>query len=157
MNKEYDLAVALLKLRAAWKELTDISVQVDTDLTDGYPFYLLDFEEITPAVVQWCNIHAGRLIQNAPDRILNPTCLRCQYAFAGIAPDGRCVGHTRGIECQSYPEVPYSRQLVIAAMTTPSNAIEIAKASDSNLLVAYIDYVNTRRKEAETSERSIDA
>lgn len=147
MDKNYDLALALIRFRTAWKDLTDISVNVNIDMSDGYPFYLLNFEDITPQVIQWCNIHASRLIQEAPDRIVNPSCLRCEYVFAGFANDGRCIGQKAGIDCKSYPEIPYSREMILSAMSTPSSAADMAKLTDDNLLMLYVDYINTKRKE----------
>lgn len=148
MNKEYNLAVALIKFRQAWKDLTDASVLVDTDLTEKYPFYLLDFEELTPAVTQWCNIHASNIIQNTPDQIVNPTCLRCDYAFAGVDKEGRCRGQLAGIECGSYPIIPFNRNLILSAVDSmqPGKRTELDKLTDDNLLIVYIDITNKLEK-----------
>lgn len=150
MSKEHELAVALIKFRQAWKELTDISKPLDTDLTEGYPFFLIDFEEVTPNVIQWCNIHASRIIKDTPDRLLNPTCLRCQYAFAGIDKSGMCIGQTKGIDCGSYPEIPFNRDLIIAALAAVEKREDLQKLGDDNLLILYVDYVQSKRKESDS-------
>lgn len=157
MNREYNLAMAMIKFKQSWKELTDASKQVDTDLTEGYPFYLLDFEEITPAVQQWCNIHASRIISQTPDQITNPTCLRCAYVFKGIDKDGRCKGQNSGVDCGSYPIVPYNRNIVISALDNmqPGNRSAIEKLDDTNVLLAYIDITN--RLEEQANERGSNA
>ena len=148
MSKEYNLAVQLIKFRQAWKELTDVSKDIDIDLSEKYPLYLLDFEELTPAVEQWCNLHASRIIQTTPDQIINPTCLRCEFAFKGLSKDGRCVGQNNGIKCGSYPLIPFNKNLVLSALESlnAGNREDLSKLTDDNVLLIYIDTTNMLKR-----------
>ena len=67
------LANALINFKHAFTELTDASVAIpDYDISEGYPFYLLDYETIAPAVSQWCNIHATKLLKQLTYDVPSP-------------------------------------------------------------------------------------
>ncbi len=66
-NERKRMAVALIKFRKSYAELVLASKALpDLDVSEGYPFYLLDFEKIEPAVSQWCNLHASNLLHSLP-------------------------------------------------------------------------------------------
>lgn len=67
------LANALINFKLAFNELTDASKAVpDYDISESYPFYLLDYEEIAPAVAQWCNIQATKLLKQLTYDVPSP-------------------------------------------------------------------------------------
>ena len=67
------LANALINFRAIFTELVDASVAVpEYDISEGYPFYLLDYEEISPAVSQWCLIHSNKLLKQLTYDVPSP-------------------------------------------------------------------------------------
>lgn len=108
MNKEYNLAVAFLQFRVAYSNLVATSKQLPKlDLSDNYPFFLLDFEEIAPAVQQWCVVHSTRLMQQLPERVDNPVCLSCKYLRSGLTKQGLCIGFEE-MQCGVHPEIVFS-------------------------------------------------
>ncbi len=133
--KNYKLAVALLRFRTAYKELVDASTNLpDTDLGENYPFYLLDFESIVPAVTQWCTLHASRLLQGVPNKVDNPACVKCLFFKSGIAADGSCVGQQE-VGCGNYPTVIFTRELAIAFL----GISDIKSTSDDSLFAQYVN------------------
>lgn len=69
----YKLAKALIQFKLAFKALVEASTAVDDyDISEAYPFFLLDYETIEPAVSQWCTIHATQLLKSIPAETLNP-------------------------------------------------------------------------------------
>jgi len=124
MNSEYNMAIALLQFRAAYENLVRAGKDLpDLDLSDGYPFYLLDYEEIKPAVLQWCSIHAARLMKQLPERVDNPACLQCGFYRAGLLPSGLCRG-AETMHCSNYPVIVYSKEMVIPYLVSVGVAID---------------------------------
>lgn len=73
IRNTHNLAKALLTLKAAYKQLVEASRDMpDYDISEAYPFYLLDFEAIEPAVLQWCTVHATRLLKRLPYQVESP-------------------------------------------------------------------------------------
>lgn len=146
-TKEYDMAVALLQFKAAFHKLVTASKALpDLDVSEGYPFYLLDYEVIEPAVLQWCSIHAARLMEALPDVVTNPACLNCEHVGKGIGASGLCAGNQ---SCGIYPVISFSvaqcRPALIAAGYT------VDKLSDSEVELLYMQEVQKRvekRKES---------
>ena len=104
INNEYKVAVAMLQFKTAYHNLVEATKSMpDLDVSNCYPFYLLDFEEIEPAVMQWCSIHAAELMKHLPERVDNPGCLACQYFRAGLTPGGICKG-SENTSCGIYPD-----------------------------------------------------
>lgn len=115
-HKEYNLAVALLNFRRAYKEMVRCSKALpDLDVTDGYPWYLLDFEAIEPAVLSWASIHASRLLDMCPDIVDNPACLDCASFGVGLGADGLCKG-AADRQCANYPKIMFDRKQVVPAL-----------------------------------------
>lgn len=62
-----EFAKALLVFKDAYNVLVTASKRLpDYDVSERYPFYLLDFEEIAPAVTQWCTVNASKLLLKVP-------------------------------------------------------------------------------------------
>lgn len=111
----YDMLVAILTFKEAYKNLTAASIKLpDLDLSAGYPFYLLDFEEIAPAVSQWCSIHAASLMSMLPNRVINPVCIHCEHVGQGISSSGMCKGNAT---CQNYPLIVFTPEAVLPVLT----------------------------------------
>ena len=135
-SKEYNMAVALLNFKNSYKKLVAASKQLPNyDCSELYPFYLLDFETIEPAVLQWCTVHASKLIANIPDRVSNPACLQCSFFGDGIGSDGQCVGLAR-VQCNIYPFISFSRELVTPALIAAN--FDLAGLSDTEVLLLYL-------------------
>ena len=133
-NKEYRLAVALLQFKSAYAQLATASLEMpEYDISQSYPFYLLDFEEITPAVLQWCTIHATNLMKSLPDRVDNPACADCEHLRAGISKNGLC---TAPKSCIHYPYISYLKESVQGFFAT--RGIDIAGLSDNEIHLLYI-------------------
>ena len=146
-TKEYDMAVALLQFKAAFHKLVTASKALpDLDVSEGYPFYLLDYEVIEPAVLQWCSIHAARLMEALPDVVTNPACLNCEHVGKGIGASGLCAGNQG---CGIYPVISFSpaqgKPALIAA------GYNVDRLSDSEVELLYMQEVQKRvekRKES---------
>lgn len=137
MSKEYKLAVAFIQFKDAYSKLVDASMAMpDIDLSDNYPFYLLDFEEIENAVKQWCIVHASRLMRELPERVDNPRCLSCSYLRAGLAPTGLCVGMNE-IQCGVHPTIVYSSDAVIPYLV--GNGVSVANLNPEEIHLIYMN------------------
>lgn len=148
-SKEYALAVALLQFSKAYEELIKASKRLpDMDLSDLYPFYLLDFEDIQPAVKQWCLHHASRIIAAVPDRVANPACTDCPYIFAGIDTSGICKGQTT-MQCTNHPEIMFTREAVIPFLK--ANGVDYTDCDDATLQLLYCRKVEEHCKNIATS------
>lgn len=151
MNNEYKLAVALLQFKMAYKQLVDASKAMpDYDISQGYPFYLLDYEVIEPAVLQWCTVHAQRLLRNLPDKIDNPACIDCSDLRVGLAPSGVCAGKEQ--KCTIFPYIQFSKEAVTPFLTT--NGIDLTGLDDTAIHVLYIrkvEEVYEQKRKTETS------
>lgn len=138
-EKEYRMAVALLDFKRSFNELANASrLLPELDVSDLYPFYLLDYEEIAPAVSQWCNHHAARLLNALPDIVDNPACFNCQYIGAGLGPDGRCK-YAAEQKCFVIPKIMYSRQQCAPALAALGYIVE--NMTDVEVEVAYLQEV----------------
>lgn len=134
--KNYNLAVALLQFKTAYKNLVNASKELpDLDVSEDYPFFILDFEDIEPAVTQWCTIHASRLMQNLPDKVDNPACLACAYYRIGVGANGQCRGLT-SIWCGIFPAIGFSREAVTPTLL--KYGVDTSKLSDNDLHLLYI-------------------
>lgn len=118
---EYNMAVALLNFASAYQKMCAASHKLeDYDFSAGYPWYILDFEEIEPAVVGWARVHASKLLEACPDIVENPACLACRYLGFGIGANGLCIGQ-QATNCSNYPKIMFSRDLVKAALIAANN------------------------------------
>lgn len=146
-TKEYDMAVALLQFKAAFHKLVTASKALpDLDVSEGYPFYLLDYEVIEPAVLQWCSIHASRLMEALPDVVTNPACLNCEHVGKGIGASGLCAGNQ---SCGIYPVISFSPAQCKPALIAAGYSVD--KLSDSEVELLYMQEVQKRvekRKES---------
>lgn len=139
-TKEYDMAVALLQFKAAFHKLVTASKALpDLDVSEGYPFYLLDYEVIEPAVLQWCSIHAARLMEALPDVVTNPACLNCEHVGKGIGASGLCAGNQ---SCGIYPVISFSPAQCKPALIAAGYSVD--KLSDSEVELLYMQEVQKR-------------
>ena len=139
-TKEYDMAVALLQFKAAFHKLVTASKALpDLDVSEGYPFYLLDYEVIEPAVLQWCSIHAARLMEALPDVVTNPACLNCEHVGKGIGASGLCAGNQG---CGIYPVISFSPAQCKPALIAAGYNVD--KLSDSEVELLYMQEVQKR-------------
>ena len=139
-TKEYDMAVALLQFKAAFHKLVTASKAMpDLDVSEGYPFYLLDYEVIEPAVLQWCSIHAARLMEALPDVVTNPACLNCEHVGKGIGASGLCAGNQ---SCGIYPVISFSVAQCKPALIAAGYNVD--KLSDSEVELLYMQEVQKR-------------
>ena len=139
-TKEYDMAVALLQFKAAFHKLVTASKALpDLDVSEGYPFYLLDYEVIEPAVLQWCSIHAARLMEALPDVVTNPACLNCEHVGKGIGASGLCAGNQG---CGIYPVISFSPAQCKPALIAAGYSVD--KLSDSEVELLYMQEVQKR-------------
>ena len=139
-TKEYDMAVALLQFKAAFHKLVTASKALpDLDVSEGYPFYLLDYEVIEPAVLQWCSIHAARLMEALPDVVTNPACLNCEHVGKGIGASGLCAGNQ---SCGIYPVISFSVAQCKPALIAAGYNVD--KLSDSEVELLYMQEVQKR-------------
>lgn len=133
-QREANLAVALLQLKGAWRKLCEASKALDEyDFSELYPFYLLDFENIEPAVVQWCTVHASKLMRSLPDKVDNPTCLDCAYFRSGLLPDGLCKGFYT-MSCGVHPVIVFSVDQVMPALIKRGVSVGNLSVDDIHLL-----------------------
>lgn len=139
-SKEYDMAVALLQFKAAFHRLVTASKALpDLDVSEGYPFYLLDYEVIEPAVLQWCSIHAAKLMEALPDIVVNPACLKCEHIGKGTSATGMCAGNQ---SCSIYPVIPFSVAQCKPALIAAGYTVD--KLSDSEIELFYMQEVQKR-------------
>lgn len=141
-NKEYRAAVAFLNFRKAWKQLTEATKNMpDLDVSEAYPFFLLDFETIAPAVMNWAMIHAGRLMEQLPDIVVNPACLAndCPFMGAPLGTDGLCKG-AESRKCELYPRIMFAREQVESLLK--SRGYDTTKMNESEVQLLYVSEVN---------------
>lgn len=152
MDKKYKVAVLLIALQQAWKQLIDETKQLpDLDLTDCYPFGYSDFEtDLYERVTQWCTLNSNRLISECPLMVVNPDCLLyCKdWAKADVAlninKDGYACTKAPPTGCTRYPLVPFDAELILAALKKVDKAPAVA--TPDAIYDAYADYVNLLRK-----------
>lgn len=113
---EYNMAVALLNFASSYQAMCRALKKLpDYDFSTNYPWYLLDFEDIEPAVIGWARLHASELLKLCPDIVENPSCLTCRYLGLGLAASGQCVGRD-AVNCANYPKIMFERELVKPAL-----------------------------------------
>lgn len=135
-ERNYKFAIALLRFKTAYKELVEASKALpDYDVSELYPFYLLDYEKIEPAVLQWCTVHASKLMENLPDRVDNPACATCPHFRIGLGPDGICKGASL-VTCFNHPAVPFSREVALPVMLAAG--VNVTGLSDKDLHLLYM-------------------
>lgn len=155
-SKEYRMAKALLMFNQAYKELVAASTALpDLDVSQLYPFYLLDYEQIQPDVEQWCLFHASKIINQVPDRVPNSACASCPWLYAGVGPDGLCKG-AKTTGCRQYPEMMFTR----AAATTflSSLGVDTSQMDEAVLQMVYtqkVEEVNKNAKDIHKHEYSV--
>ena len=113
-SKEYRLAQALVVFSRAWEELAAASKACpDMDVHALYPFYILDYEEIAPAVKAWALMHASNIMRNVPDKVCNPDCYGCPYLGKGLDQDtGLCIGY-EDKKCGRHPYIMFTPEAVM--------------------------------------------
>jgi hypothetical protein len=157
MNKEYNLAVALMQFKQAYKLLTTASKALpDLDMSEGYPFYLLDFEDITEAVCAWCSIHAAKLLRELPDKVDNPACTKCEHFRIGFGSDGLCKAAAIK-NCNLYPQIIFSREQVAPFMAERGEPVT-PQQSDVEIYLKYLHVLEVLydRKDGDKKEDSQD-
>lgn len=138
-RNEYEMAVALLQFKKSYIDLCKASRKLpDLDVSDCYPFYLLDFEDIETAVIQWCNLHSNKLMEQVPDRVDNPACLSCVHMRIGLGADGLC----KGGPCTVYPYILFSKEACLPALLEHYPLAVINNDTLSALHVKYIELCN---------------
>lgn len=153
MNKEYNLAIALLQFKRVYKELTTASKALpDIDLTEMYPFYILDFEELTDNVAAWCNIHASNILRELPDKVDNPICTQCPDFRIGLSADGLCKAVTKNA-CSAFPFIIFSREQVAPFMAQHNDPVR-TEDSDKEVYLRYVSKLEASydRKEQDKGE-----
>lgn len=71
--KKYNLAKALAEFKKSYEHLVECSKQLpELDVSENYPFYLLDFEAIQPGVSAWCITQYDKLISGLPVEAPSP-------------------------------------------------------------------------------------
>lgn len=141
-SKEYRFAQALLVFSSAWEELAKASIDCpDQDVSDLYPFYLLDYEEIAPAVKSWCLHHASRIMKQVPDQVYNPECFQCPYLGSGIdKATGLCEGYP-AMKCGRHPYIQFSPEAVRPFLLKHEFGLEdtdLSKVSPEGLQLMYM-------------------
>lgn len=138
-SKEYRFAQALLVFSSAWEELAKASIDCpDQDVSDLYPFYLLDYEEIAPAVKSWCLHHASRIMKEVPDTVYNPECFKCPYLKQGIdKATGLCVGYPV-MKCGRHPYIMFSPEAVKPFMLKHAPDLDLDSLSAEGLQLMYV-------------------
>lgn len=131
------IAVLFIQFKDAYSKLAqEMSRYPDLDVTESYPFYLLDFEGIEPAVRQWCNIYISRFMQDLPERVPNPGCLNCSYKGVGINAAGLCMGY-KDKKCGLHPTILYSREAVTPYLIS-AGVENVPDLSDDALELIYL-------------------
>lgn len=156
MNKEYNLAIALLQFKRVYKELTTASKALpDIDLTEMYPFYILDFEELTDNVAAWCNIHASNILRELPDKVDNPICTQCPDFRIGLSADGLCKAVTKNA-CSAFPFIIFSREQVAPFMAQHNDPVR-TEDSDKEVYLRYVSKLEACNEERQYSNKEKDS
>ena len=123
-NDAYNLAIAFLRFKDAYITLAkETAKHDDFDMSTNYPFYLLDFEQITPAVQQWCNTYSTAILRALPERITNPGCFDCSFKGLGVDASGMCKGYKEK-QCNIFPTIIFTRDAVMPFMTQTGYAVD---------------------------------
>lgn len=159
-NKMYRMATALINFTAAFSELAAASKALpELDVSELYPFYLLDYEKIDVDVKQWCLHHASKLLGQVPDKVPNSACAQCPWLYAGLDHDGQCKGRkTTG--CNLFPQTVFQRSSAAAFLS--HYGFDPTKYDDGVLQAYYVKTIKevnneARLKSADTTGASIGA
>lgn len=138
-SNEYRFAQALLVFSSAWEELAKASLACpEQDVSDLYPFYLLDYEEIAPAVKSWCLHHASRIMKEVPDKVYNPECFQCPYLSSGIDKvTGLCEGYP-AMKCGRHPYIMFTPEAVKPFMLEHEPGFDPDSVSPEGLQLMYM-------------------
>ena len=145
-NKMYRMATALINFTAAFSELAAASKALpDLDVSELYPFYLLDYEKIDVDVKQWCLHHASKLLGQVPDKVPNSACAQCPWLYAGLDFDGQCKGRkTTG--CNLFPQTVCQRSSAAAFLS--HYGFDPTKYDDGVLQAYYVKTIKEVNNEA---------
>lgn len=159
-NKMYRMATALINFTAAFSELAAASKALpELDVSELYPFYLLDYEKIDVDVKQWCLHHASKLLGQVPDKVPNSACAQCPWLYAGLDHDGQCKGRkTTG--CNLFPQTVFQRSSAAAFLS--HYGFDPTKYDDGVLQAYYVKTIKevnneARLKSADTTRASVSA
>lgn len=159
MNNEFRLAIELLRFKKSYKSLVEASKALpDLDVSESYPFYLLDFESIAPQVSMWCDIHASNLLREIPDKVDNPVCTSCEYFRIGFGPDGLCKA-ANDKACGAYPKIVFTREQVIPFLISQGKEVT-TETTDAEVYIMYAGVLevlydrNRKKKKSEVLEES---
>lgn len=145
-EKEYRLAVAFSNMRKTYKELVAASEALpDIDVSEGYPFFLLDFEVIAQAVDQWCAIQTAKILEGLPNRVANPACLSCEFLGIGLDTTGQCAGSAKKA-CHVFPFIVYSKEQAKAALLSLGYVTK--NMTDTDIELAYLKEVQKYESDA---------
>lgn len=145
-NKMYRMATALINFTAAFSELAAASKALpELDVSELYPFYLLDYEKIDVDVKQWCLHHASKLLGQVPDKVPNSACAQCPWLYAGLDHDGQCKGRkTTG--CSQFPQTVFQRSSAAAFLS--HYGFDPTKYDDGVLQAYYVKTIKEVNDEA---------
>lgn len=146
-NKYFKLGQAFVALRDSWNTISKMLAEDDIDVSDYYPFYLLDFETISKAVSIWCNEHANRALSQVSQTIVNPACLQCVYAVESIKHNGTFCSKATEMCCGVSGVVPFSRDA--AAGVLISHGYKPGELSDLDCYLSYLKIVAGKINKAE--------
>lgn len=152
-NKMYRMATALINFTSAFSELAAASKALpDLDVSELYPFYLLDYEKIDVDVKQWCLHHASKLLGQVPDKVPNSACAQCPWLYVGLDHDGQCKGRkTTG--CNLFPQTVFQRSSAAAFLS--HYGFDPTKYDDGVLQAYYVKTIKEVNNEARL--KSLDA
>lgn len=145
-NKMYRMATALINFTTAFSELAAASKALpELDVSELYPFYLLDYEKIDVDVKQWCLHHASKLLGQVPDKVPNSACAQCPWLYAGLDHDGQCKGRkTTG--CNLFPQTVFQRSSAAAFLS--HYGFDPTKYDDGVLQAYYVKTIKEVNNEA---------
>ena len=145
-NKMYRMATALINFTAAFSALAAASKALpELDVSELYPFYLLDYEKIDVDVKQWCLHHASKLLGQVPDKVPNSACAQCPWLYAGLDHDGQCKGRkTTG--CNLFPQTVFQRSSAAAFLS--HYGFDPTKYDDGVLQAYYVKTIKEVNNEA---------
>lgn len=137
----YKLLTAAVAFRESYKHLHDAySKMSDADFREQYPLGCIDiFDDNTKkGIVAWLNCHTTKLINSLPDKVLNPTCIKCLlnksnkhttdrngYISPTLSLSGSCNSDSA---CYSYPYVTFDPEMIKAFLKrqTYDKTVEIS-------------------------------
>lgn len=146
-RNELAFAQALVVFSNAWEAMAKASLACpDVDVSDMYPFYLLDYEEIAPAVKAWCLHHASILMRNAPDKVYNPDCFDCPFAGEGLDPEtGLCKGYN-SMHCARHPYIIFTPEAVKPFLMRQLPDTDLSDLTDISLEMLYLQVFDKGKK-----------